>query len=71
MTGVAGIFSAFKNRIRAVAKEFDVDERDIILELEKKKAIGGQEDMIIESAMSIAERNNKKDKATSFLETLS
>jgi 4-hydroxy 2-oxovalerate aldolase len=42
MMGVSGIFSAFKNRIKAVAKEFDVDERDIILELEKKKAIGGQ-----------------------------
>ena len=72
MMGVAGIFSAFKNRIRAVAKEFDVDERDIILELEKKKAIGGQEDMIIESAMAIIERNNnKKDSSPSFLETLS
>jgi 4-hydroxy 2-oxovalerate aldolase len=72
MMGVAGIFSAFKNRIRAVAKKSDVDERDIILELEKKKAIGGQEDMIIESAMAIVERNNnKKDKSTSFLETLS
>ncbi|MDR0617755.1 MAG: 4-hydroxy-2-oxovalerate aldolase, partial [Endomicrobium sp.] len=72
MMGVAGIFSAFKNKIRAVAKEFGVDERDIILELEKKKAIGGQEDMIIESAMAIIERNNnKKDNSTSFLETLS
>ena len=72
MMGVAGIFSAFKNKIRAVAKEFGVDERDIILELEKKKAIGGQEDMIIESAMAIIERNNnKKDNSKSFLETLS
>ena len=54
VSGQAGIFSAFKVHVQRAAKEFKVDPRDILLELGKRKAVGGQEDMIIEIAEKLS-----------------
>lgn len=53
VSGMAGVFSAFKVPVLKAAKEFDVDARDIFFELGKRKAIAGQEDMIIEIAQEL------------------
>lgn len=65
VSGMAGVFSAFKVHVIKAAKEFDVDPRDIFIELGKLKVVGGQEDMIINVAIAL--RNKKiKDQSLSF-----
>lgn len=48
--GYAGVYSSFMLHAKRAAKRFDVDVRDVLIELGKRKAVGGQEDWIIEVA---------------------
>lgn len=57
ISGMAGVFSAFRPHVLNAAKEFDVDPRDIFVELGKRKVVAGQEDMIVEIAAKLAERD--------------
>ncbi len=52
--GYAGVYSSFMLHAKRAAARFDVDIRDIIIELGRKKAVGGQEDWIIEVAHNLA-----------------
>jgi len=45
------------------AKTFDLDPRDILMELGKRKVIAGQEDIIIDVALYL--KNKKKAKTES------
>lgn len=54
VSGQAGVFSAFKIHVLKAAKEFEVDPRDILIELGRRKAVGGQEDMIVEVAEKLS-----------------
>ena len=54
VSGQAGVFSAFKTHVQRAAKEFNVDARDILKELGRRKAVGGQEDMIVEIAEKLS-----------------
>jgi 4-hydroxy-2-oxovalerate aldolase len=54
MMGYAGVYSSFLLHTEKAAKQFDVDSRDILVELGKRGMIGGQEDMIVDVAMDIA-----------------
>ncbi|MDE6025357.1 MAG: 4-hydroxy-2-oxovalerate aldolase [Lachnospiraceae bacterium] len=54
VSGQAGVFSAFKLHVLNAAREFGVDPRDIFKELGKRKAVGGQEDMIVEVAEKLS-----------------
>jgi 4-hydroxy 2-oxovalerate aldolase len=56
VSGVAGVFSAFKVPVQIAAKEFDVDPRDIFVELGKRRVVAGQEDMIVEVAKTLADK---------------
>jgi 4-hydroxy 2-oxovalerate aldolase len=56
VSGMAGVFSAFKAPALSAAKEFGVDPRDIFIELGKKRVVAGQEDMIIEVAKMLADK---------------
>ena len=56
--GYAGVYSSFLLHSQRAAKQFGIDSRDILIELGKRKVVGGQEDMIIDVAAEIA--NNKK-----------
>jgi 4-hydroxy 2-oxovalerate aldolase len=69
VSGMAGVFSAFKIPVQKAAKEFDVDARDIFIELGKRKAVGGQEDMIIEVAEKLS-KPMKSDEVSFQLESL-
>ncbi|WP_026496815.1 4-hydroxy-2-oxovalerate aldolase [Butyrivibrio sp. WCD3002] len=70
VSGMAGIFSAFKIHVLNAAKEFNVDPRDIMMELGKRKVVGGQEDMIVEVAEQLA-NPIKSDTESYMLESLS
>lgn len=54
--GYAGVYSSFLLFAQRAAKRFGIDSRDILLELGKRKVVGGQEDMIIDIAAEIANR---------------
>ncbi len=55
MLGYSGIYSSFMLHARRAAERFNVDYRDIMLELGKREAVGGQEDWIVEIAKNISE----------------
>jgi 4-hydroxy-2-oxovalerate/4-hydroxy-2-oxohexanoate aldolase len=52
--GYAGIYSTFLHPAKRAAEQFGVPARDILIELGRLKMIGGQEDMIVDTAMNIA-----------------
>lgn len=53
MLGYAGVYGSFLLHAKRAAERFGVDTRDILLELGRRKAVGGQEDMIIEVAIQL------------------
>ena len=52
--GYAGVYSSFALHAKRAAEKFNVDSRDILIELGKRKVVGGQEDMIVDVAAEIA-----------------
>ena len=52
--GYAGVYSTFLLHAKRAAERFGVPARDVLVELGRKKMIGGQEDMIIDTAMTMA-----------------
>ncbi len=54
VSGLAGVFSGFAKPVKRVAEQFQVDPRDIFVELGKRRVVGGQEDLIVEVASALA-----------------
>ncbi|MCK1992944.1 4-hydroxy-2-oxovalerate aldolase [Peribacillus muralis] len=52
--GYAGVYSSFLLHAERAGKRFGIEPRDILLELGKRKAVGGQEDMILDVAAELA-----------------
>ena len=60
--GFAGVYSTFLLHAKRASERFGVPARDILVELGRQKMIGGQEDMIVDTAMTMAkERGLLKD----------
>jgi 4-hydroxy 2-oxovalerate aldolase len=59
--GYAGVYSSFALHAQRAAEKFNVDSRDILIELGKRKVVGGQEDMIIDVAAEISQKNKNKE----------
>ena len=59
MLGYAGVYSSFLLHTRRAAEKFGLNPRDILVELGRRKMVGGQEDMIVDVAyqMSLDKRN--------------
>jgi 4-hydroxy-2-oxovalerate/4-hydroxy-2-oxohexanoate aldolase len=61
MLGYAGVYSSFLLHTYRAAEKFNLEPRDILVELGKRKMVGGQEDMIIDVAYQLSrEREIKK-----------
>lgn len=56
--GFAGVYSSFLLHAQRAAKRFNIDSRDILIELGKQHIVGGQEDMIVDVAAEIAKKKN-------------
>ena len=54
MLGYAGVYSSFLLHAIRAAERFQVDLRDILVELGRRRIVGGQEDMIIDVAYELA-----------------
>jgi 4-hydroxy 2-oxovalerate aldolase len=60
VSGLAGVFSGFSKQVATTAEEYHVDPRDIFFELGRRKAVAGQESLIIEVANMLATQNTLK-----------
>lgn len=57
VSGMSGVFSAFRVHVLNAAREFGVDARDIFIQLGKERVVAGQEDKIIEIAEKLGKGN--------------
>ena len=53
MLGYAGVYSSFLLHVYDAVKTYELDPRDIMVELGKRGMVGGQEDMIIDVAYQL------------------
>ena len=54
LLGYCGVYGSFLLHAETAAKRFGVSEKEILLEVGRRKAVGGQEDMLIEVAAELA-----------------
>lgn len=52
--GYAGVYGSFLLHALRAAEKFNVDARDILMELGRRKTVGGQEDMIVDVAYELS-----------------
>lgn len=60
--GYTGIYSSFYLHTLDVAKRYNLDPREIFVELGNRKVVGGQEDMIINVALDLLEQKKGESK---------
>ncbi|MFV0352572.1 MAG: 4-hydroxy-2-oxovalerate aldolase [Oscillospiraceae bacterium] len=56
MLGYAGVYSSFLLHVYDAAKKYNLEPRDILVELGRRKMVGGQEDMIIDVAYQLTKK---------------
>jgi 4-hydroxy 2-oxovalerate aldolase len=52
--GYAGVYSTFLLHAKRSAERYDIDARDIMMELGRREAVAGQEDWVIDVALDVA-----------------
>ena len=61
LLGYAGVYGSFLLHAERAAKRYGVPQSEIILELGRRKVVGGQEDMIIDVALELARKHAEQE----------